>query len=72
MKGQKLQRLVMKSKEFLSSAEDYLSDIMWKKLEILEPFLLEVGDIEGRGWAEFEWSIVTDYDNEELYRGESY
>jgi hypothetical protein len=52
---------------------DYINDIIYDKPEALNPFILEVGDIEGKGEWENDFNIVTTFDGAEvLYKGGEY
>ena len=52
---------------------DYINDIIYEKPEALSEFVLEVGDIEGKGEWENDYNIVTTFDGKEvLYEGGEY
>jgi hypothetical protein len=51
---------------------EYIGDMIFDHPEILNPFTLKVGDIEGKGETENDFNIVTTFDGEILYKGGEY
>lgn len=51
---------------------EYIDDIIYDQPKALNSFILEAGDIEGKGETENDFNIVTTFDGEILYKGDEY
>ncbi len=51
---------------------DIIGELQDEKVELLKPFELDIGDIEGKGEYENDFNIVSTFDGEVLYEGGEY
>ncbi|RLC45450.1 MAG: hypothetical protein DRH57_07960 [Candidatus Cloacimonadota bacterium] len=51
---------------------DIIVEIQDENIGLLEPFLLDIGDIEGKGEYENDYNVVSNFDGEVLYEGGEY